>query len=121
MLKLLSQRNKKFGEKGEDLAVEYLIKSGHKILARNFHSRFGEIDIVSVFDQTIYFNEVKSRSSSKFGFPQDAVTRSKLEKITKTAHLFTQNTLLEKLPMKIQVVAINQVNGRTELSIVDLQ
>ncbi|OCX42700.1 hypothetical protein A7X81_06515 [Campylobacter ornithocola] len=49
-----------FGKKGEDLACEYLKTQGFEILKRNFHSKFGEIDIIAKKDRILHFVEVKS-------------------------------------------------------------
>ncbi|MCV3453854.1 YraN family protein [Campylobacter sp. FU_520] len=49
-----------FGKKGEDLACEYLKTQGFEILKRNFHSKFGEIDIIAKKDKILHFVEVKS-------------------------------------------------------------
>ncbi|CAM4079785.1 YraN family protein [Campylobacter armoricus] len=49
-----------FGKKGEDLACEYLKNQGFEILKRNFHSKFGEIDIIARKDKILHFIEVKS-------------------------------------------------------------
>ncbi|WP_257928377.1 UPF0102 domain-containing protein [Campylobacter lari] len=49
-----------FGKKGEDLACEYLKKHGFEILQRNFHSKFGEVDIIAKKDEILHFVEVKS-------------------------------------------------------------
>ncbi len=76
------------GKIGEDLACKYLLKKGYRIINRNFHSRWGEIDIVAQKNQTLYFIEVKTRWSSKFGDPETAVTKFKLNSIIKTAHFY---------------------------------
>ncbi|AJD02453.1 Predicted endonuclease distantly related to archaeal Holliday junction resolvase [Campylobacter lari] len=49
-----------FGKKGEDLACEYLKTQGFEVLKRNFHSKFGEIDIIAKKDKILHFVEVKS-------------------------------------------------------------
>ena len=77
------------GGKGEDLATAFLLERGHEILARNFRSRFGEIDIISKFGGFLCFIEVKTRNPSKnltSGF--EAVTHDKQLKIYKTAEYF---------------------------------
>ncbi|MCV3382845.1 YraN family protein [Campylobacter sp. IFREMER_LSEM_CL292] len=49
-----------FGKKGEELACEFLKIQGFEILKRNFHSKFGEIDIIAKKDKILHFIEVKS-------------------------------------------------------------
>jgi putative endonuclease len=98
------------GKLAEDFAVKLLVSSGYKIIDRNFHSRFGEIDIIAIKDGVLVFVEVKARWSSKFGKPEEAVTASKLWKIGKTGEYYS--LFHPELPKKlrIDVVAI-EING----------
>ena len=74
--------NKKTGQIGEDLAVNFLTDKGYKILERNRHfSRACEIDIIALNKDTLVFVEVKTRSTEICGIPFEAVTKSKYEKI----------------------------------------
>jgi putative endonuclease len=65
---------REFGDKGERLAEKVLLKKGYKLLARNFRSRFGELDLVMQDRETLVFIEVKTRVNTKFGRPEEAVT-----------------------------------------------
>ena len=76
------------GIKGEVLAGEYLESKGFKITARNFRSRYGEIDIVCERRRQLHFVEVKTRASDSFMDPVLAVWAPKQEKIRKTAQTF---------------------------------
>jgi len=95
------------GNIGEDLAAKYLQNLGYAILDRNFHSRFGEIDIVAQEGNTLVFVEVKTRWSKKFGEPAEAVTPGKLKSIIKTSQYY--RLLHPNLPEneRIDVVAIS--------------
>lgn len=74
--------NKELGKKGEDLACEYLIKNGYKILERNYRfSRFCEIDIIAQFKQYVVFVEVKTRKTNNYGTPMEAITQDKYQHI----------------------------------------
>ncbi len=108
---LQKSQNSTFGKKGEDIAVEMLVKNGYKVIDRNFSSRFGEIDIIAIEGQTLVFVEVKTRQSIKFGLPQEAVTPQKIYKIKKTAEYYS--LIHPDLPKKlrIDVVAIIIENG----------
>lgn len=65
--------NREFGNKGEDLACEYLIKNGYKILERNKHfSKLCEIDIIAKLKDKVVFVEVKTRKSNAFGSKSEA-------------------------------------------------
>jgi len=83
---------KSLGKFGEDYACEAIAKKGHKILARNFHSRYGEIDIISEKDKTLYFFEVKTRKTSSLNYPEESITYQKKQKILKTAYEFLKNS-----------------------------
>lgn len=69
------------GNAAEEKAVEYLKKYGYSICERNFHSRFGEIDIIAKKDTILHFIEVKY---SKQSDPITRITPKKLAKIIKT-------------------------------------
>ena len=81
------------GKNGEDIATEYLMKNNYKVIERNFYCKSGEIDIIALKNNYIVFIEVKSRSNDKYGLPSEAVTKSKLEHLYKTAryYLYTRN------------------------------
>lgn len=79
---------RQLGLDGEAIAADFLQKKGYKIVAKNFHSRFGEIDIIAFDKNTIVFIEVKLRSNNSFGTPLEAITRSKIEKLKKTAYYY---------------------------------
>lgn len=76
------------GTIGEDLTANYLKRNGFKIITRNYHSRYGEIDIVAVDKELILFVEVKTRSEFAIERPAVAVNLSKQRKIIRTALIF---------------------------------
>ncbi|CAD7805911.1 hypothetical protein CHRY9390_01436 [Chryseobacterium aquaeductus] len=78
------------GRKAEDLAAEYLIKNGHRILMRNFRYQKAEIDIISEKDNLIVVTEVKARSTDFFILPQEAVTKGKIKSIVTAANHFME-------------------------------
>ncbi len=80
------------GEIGENAVASYLEKSGYDIVAQNYHSRYGEVDIIAEQDGTIAFVEVKARSPKSKGAPAEAVTVSKQKKLIQTAMLYLQET-----------------------------
>ena len=74
--------NREFGNKGEDLACEYLIKNGYEIVERNKHfSKFCEIDIIAKLKDKYVFVEVKTRRTNNFGTPLEAITKAKYNNI----------------------------------------
>lgn len=109
-----NSRKVTFGKVGEDYAEELLRIKGYKIIKRNFRSKFGEIDVIAVDNDTLVFVEVKARWSHKFGLPEEAVTPKKIAKIKKASYYF--NLLNPDLPKKqrIDVVAIDIVKGKVQ-------
>lgn len=74
--------NRQFGNSGEDLACEYLIKNGYEILERNKHfSKLCEIDIIAKYKKKVVFVEVKTRKTADFGTPLEAITKTKYNNI----------------------------------------
>ena len=91
------------GIKAETRAVEYLKENGYSILERNFHSRFGEIDIVAFKDDILHFFEVK------YSKEYDALTRitpKKLQKIIKTIDYYMYKKELD-LDYQIDALIVN--------------
>lgn len=69
------------GAWGEEQAVRYLVGSGYHVIDRNFRVWEGEIDVVAQKDDRIIFVEVKTRSSNRFGTPEDSLTLEKQRRL----------------------------------------
>jgi putative endonuclease len=110
-------RQQKFGEKGEAIAVRQLKKDGYKILETNYRTQLGEIDIVAKDKGTIAFVEVKTRRSVHFGSPKWAVTAQKQKKISTVAlyYLKTTNQSTAKARFDVVTVTLNQDKPRVEI------
>ena len=80
------------GQKGEEATTQYLIKNGYTILERNWHCRYGEIDIIATKEDTIAFVEVKTRKLGSMTTPQESVNGSKQKKITLSAQKYLLET-----------------------------
>lgn len=76
------------GSLGESAAADFLERAGFTITARNYHSRYGEIDIIAKDDKYIIFVEVKSRGAKPVVGGIDAVNLRKMQKIFKTALMY---------------------------------
>jgi len=79
---------KDLGKKGEAIAASLLQRRGYEILARNFRSRFGEVDIVALEGETLVFVEVKTRWSKEYGKPEEAIGPGKIRSITKVGQYY---------------------------------
>jgi len=98
------------GKTGEDFVVQLLEKKGHMILATNYHSRFGEIDIISGYNNFLIFTEVKTRKKNSISSPFDAVTASKQKKIILTAGQYIVENQFQLQP-RFDVAAVTTDNG----------
>lgn len=76
------------GRRAEAAAADYLARAGHRIIERNWKTKWCEIDIVSVRDATIYFTEVKYRSNPSTGTGVEAITKHKLRQLKFAAELY---------------------------------
>jgi putative endonuclease len=73
------------GRRGEDLAAAYLTEQGLVVLDRNWRCRLGELDIVCTDSRRLVVCEVKTRSSTRFGLPAEAVDARKAHRIRQLA------------------------------------
>jgi putative endonuclease len=107
------------GIKGEDLAVTYLKKKGYKVIERNYRCQWGEIDLIARDGKTLVFVEIKSRSSSDFGLPQDAVDRFKQEKLIQAANAYMiEHHVQETIPARFDVVAVRLTPFGPEIELI---
>ena len=79
---------RQIGDKGEQVAADWLAADGHEIIARNWRTRYCEIDIVSVKGEVLYFTEVKYRKNDDFGDGLAAITAKKQRQMRFAAELF---------------------------------
>lgn len=95
------------GNKGEDLACEYLQKQGYKILERNFRIRGGEIDIVAYDKEYLVFVEVKTRYSHEYGLPVESITPWKIKYLLKTAQFYILKANWGDGPYRLDFVSVD--------------
>jgi len=86
------------GKAGEDFACRVLAEKGYRIVERNHHSRYGEIDIIAENDNALAFVEVKARKKNSKTMPREAVDIRKQRKIILTAMLYLQTHQAQKPP-----------------------
>jgi len=91
----------------EDIAAEFLQRQGLELLVTNYRYRTGEIDLIMIDDQTLVFVEVKQRSDSQFGRPEESVGMAKQAKLRRTAASYLQrHDRSQSWPCRFDVVAI---------------
>lgn len=94
------------GEAGEALAARLLRKRGYQVIATNYRTPLGEIDIIARDGDTIVFVEVKARRSGRFGAPKEAVTPRKQRKISMVALFYLKTTRQSQARARFDVVSI---------------
>ena len=94
------------GKIGEEIAAQYLLKSGYKILRRNFYFDKAEIDIIAQREEdTVVIVEVKTRNSPFFGDPQDFVTKNKIKLLVKAANEYIVSNELD-VEVRFDIIAV---------------
>ena len=106
------------GARAEVLAQNYLRLKGYVIVAKNYRSRMGEIDIIAKDKETLVFVEVKARSSKRFGNPKWAVTPQKQKKLSILALEYLKTTGKKGVKARFDVVAI--VNRKNQIPDIEL-
>jgi putative endonuclease len=90
----MTRRNKLIGAWGEQVAADWLAERGMEIIARNVHTPYGEIDIVARQGEITIFLEVKTLTSSRDTFPEEAITPSKAQHMLDAAeHYATEHEI----------------------------
>ena len=104
------------GEKGEQIAVNFLRRLGYQIAQQNYRCRQGEIDIIAKDGATLVFIEVKTKAQAAFGAPQAMVTPTKQKTITQVAMRYVQQHHFLNTALRFDVIGITFLsNGRTEV------
>lgn len=107
---------KQLGELGEQLAAQFLLESGYRLVAANFKVPIGrnrngaevtgEIDVVALDGEMLCFVEVKTRRSDSFAVPSAAVNLRKQRQITRTARVYRRIFRLNDHEHRFDVVSI---------------
>jgi putative endonuclease len=103
-------QNQSKGKLGEDLASKFLKSKGYRIIDRNFKARYGEIDLIAIFNNILVFVEVKTRWGNEFGKPEEAITPWKIRSVVTTAQYYksVKNNLPETMQIDVVAVQINE-------------
>ncbi len=95
------------GTDKEQMAADYLLRQGYQILARNFRTRFGEIDLIAMDQDFLVFIEVKYRKNNRVQHPAAAVDFRKQQRICKSAMIYMQKSRFgTDTPVRFDVLAI---------------
>lgn len=101
--------NHTLGIKGEEKAVQFLIRKEYLILERNYRFGRNEIDIIALNNEQIVFVEVKTRNSNVLGEPYAAVTKHKQKQIIKVAnHYLVENRICRDARLDVISIVLNK-------------
>lgn len=113
----MSGDSKKIGALGEAMAADYLTHKGYSVVQKNYHTRYGEIDIIAKDKEYIVFVEVKTRNETAMYSPSEAVNSAKRKRLLKSAILY-----LEAFPTTLQprMDVIEIILAGFTLSLIDI-
>ena len=98
--------NSLIGKLGEEFATKYLQNNNIKVIQRNFYCKFGEIDIIAKDKNELVFIEVKTRTTSKYGKPSDAVNFQKQRHLQKSIEYYLYFNKIRNVKIRIDVIEI---------------
>lgn len=106
------QTKKEYGNKGEALVVEYLMKKGYMILNRNWRCGHWELDIVAEKDGVIVFVEVKTRRRETL--PRDTISERQIRTLTQAAEMYLREMTQVK-ECRFDLVMVNKTGDLSKI------
>ncbi len=103
------------GNKGEQLAINFLLKKGYTILDKNWRFQKAEVDIIARKDATLAVVEVKTRSNIDFGNPQDFVNPKKIKLLVAAIDEYVISKDLD-VDVRFDIIAIVKENNNFTIS-----
>lgn len=114
-MKKTKPHNQTLGAWGEQQAVDYLVAHGLEVVERNYHTPYGELDLIVKQGDELVFVEVKTRSSNTFGWPELALTEQKRQHLLNAALYYLQQHPDFEGNWRVDVIAIqSSVNNNKE-------
>jgi putative endonuclease len=105
------RRRIELGAAGEDLAVAWYEAHGYEVLARNWRTRSGELDLVLSHGRSVVFSEVKTRRGDGFGAPVEAVSATKRRRLRVLAALWIEERATPWAEIRFDVVSVLWPHG----------
>ena len=104
------------GKWGEILAKNYLLHKGYQWIASNYHTRYGEIDLIFKDTNILVFVEVKTRKSDDPYIFEETITQEKVKRILKSAEIYIDSCDISFNEMRIDAIFIRQENEQVDIS-----
>jgi len=102
----MSRARQVTGTLGEQAAAARLEQLGYKILHRNYRVRGGELDIVAEHEGALVFCEVKTRTTTTFGLPEEAITANKRQRLRRLALEYLQREGRHAKQLRFAVISV---------------
>ena len=102
------------GQKGENIAMKYLLSKKYTLKEQNWRYKKKEIDIIALKDNFLIIVEVKTRSSDEFEKPQDAVTKKKQKFIIEATNAYIEKYDLD-LEVQFDIISVLFKGNRFEI------
>ena len=107
-------KHNELGKKGEQLAVDFLIGKGYTIIERNYRFDRAEVDVIARKGDILSVVEVKTRSTSDFGNPQDFVKPKQIKNLVKAVNEYVNENVLD-VEVQFDIIAIVKNKGNFDI------
>ena len=107
-------KHNELGKKGEQLAVDFLLKNAYKIIERNYRFDRAEVDIIAQQKDILAIIEVKTRSTIDFGNPQDFVKPKQIQRLVKAVDEYINMNGLD-VEVRFDIIAIVKQGKRFKI------
>ncbi len=104
----------KVGNKGEEIAAEYLRKKGYKILLRNWKYKNYELDIVCMDKNTLVFVEVRTRQNTDFHRIYESITYHKKQSLNAASKLYLRNLTKPPNTFRFDYILVEKPNTQNQ-------
>lgn len=102
------------GDKGEQIAIDFLLEKGYKILEKNYRHLKAEVDVIALKEETLVAVEVKTRTSAYFGNPEEFVSPKKIKLLVSAIDYYVVQRDLD-VEVRFDIIAIIQNKNQTKV------
>lgn len=102
------RKTKKLGDWGENFVAEWLKDKEYQLVEKNYHSRYGELDLIMLNGDHYVFVEVKTRTTNSFGFAEYSITPKKISALTNTIYDYFVKNEIQTEDWQLDVVILEK-------------